>query len=323
MHISVDIRSTVDSACAILSKLYKIPELKGKDVEDLFTAVLSPSTSQPPQLSHPGANGPGAMALPYPGDGGMFPQMPMINGMMGPNPHFPPTPMMPGGTGPCGPGNFSPIHRIPFQENMRDKKFSQMGGDVVVPWSAPVPGPLPEGETDTMSNAQRSTLKWEKEETLGEMATVAPVLYTNVNFPNLLGEFPDWAMRVKQIAKLWRKASSQDRAPYVQKARDNRAALRINKVQMSNDTLKRHENPHQQPLTDPFDPNSVPMDAELLFKDTLKPKESEHEQEWKFRQVRVPLMWGPLKTQQEKVQKSKAIKSTNKTSFLDIPTSKL
>ena len=74
----------------------------------------------------------------------------------------------------------------------RDKKFSQMGGDVVVPWSAPVPGPLSEGETDTMSNAQRSTLKWEKEETLGEMATVAPVLYTNVNFPNLLGEFPGW-----------------------------------------------------------------------------------------------------------------------------------
>ena len=41
-----------------------------------------------------------------------------------------------------------------------------------------------------MSNAQRSTLKWEKEEALGEMATVAPVLYTNVNFPNLKEEFP-------------------------------------------------------------------------------------------------------------------------------------
>lgn len=26
---------------------------------------------------------------------------------------------------------------------------------------------------------------------------------------------PDWSTRVKQIAKLWRKASSQDRAPYV------------------------------------------------------------------------------------------------------------
>lgn len=27
--------------------------------------------------------------------------------------------------------------------------------------------------------------------------------------------FADWSTRVKQIAKLWRKASSQDRAPYV------------------------------------------------------------------------------------------------------------
>lgn len=78
---------------------------------------------------------------------------------------------------------------------------------------------------------------------------------------------------------------------FQQKARDNRAALRINKVQMSNDTLKRHQHPQQQQqlLTDTFDPNSVPLDTELLFKDSLKPKESEHEQEWKFRQVRVPL----------------------------------
>ncbi len=65
---------------------------------------------------------------------------------------------------------------------------------MIGPWSSPVPVPgsvpLPEVEADTMSNAQRSTLKWEKEETLGEMATVAPVLYTNMNFPNLQDEFP-------------------------------------------------------------------------------------------------------------------------------------
>lgn len=54
---------------------------------------------------------------------------------------------------------------------------------------APSAPPL-EGEGDTMSNTQRSTLKWEKEEALGEMATVAPVLYTNINFPNLKEEFP-------------------------------------------------------------------------------------------------------------------------------------
>lgn len=113
------------------------------------------------------------------------------------------------------------------------------------PWGAsgPIPGPASsaEPEVDTMSNTQKSTLKWEKEESLGEMATVAPVLYTNVNFPSLKEDFPgmynylqeqnrsrfmfrdlllqfcltDWTTRVKQIAKLWRKASSQDRAPYV------------------------------------------------------------------------------------------------------------
>lgn len=31
----------------------------------------------------------------------------------------------------------------------------------------------------------------------------------------ILSLLSDWSTRVKQIAKLWRKASSQDRAPYV------------------------------------------------------------------------------------------------------------
>ncbi|KAI2649197.1 Histone-lysine N-methyltransferase 2C [Labeo rohita] len=230
------------SGWAILNKFYKIPELESKDVEDLFTAVLSPNASQPPQLPHPPNTAPNAsataMSLQNPGDvGGMFPRMPVMNGMMGPNTHFPPNPVIPGaGVS----GTFSSIHRMPFPENVREKKFSQIGGDVIGPWASPVPVPgsvpPPEVETDTMSNAQRSTLKWEKEETLGEMAT--------------------------------------------QKARDNRAALRINKVQLSNDTMKRQQ---QQQPADPFDP-SVPMDTELLFKDPLKHKESEHEQEWKFRQ---------------------------------------
>ncbi|XP_060778550.1 histone-lysine N-methyltransferase 2C isoform X8 [Neoarius graeffei] len=269
---------------AILSKL-QIPELEGKDVEDLFTAVLSPSTNQPSQLAQPPntiANVP-VMTVPHQGPGGnaMFPRMPVMNGMMGPNPVFPTNSMM---SGAGISGTFPPVHRMPFPESMREKKFSQMGGDMVGPWSGavPIPGPAPpaEPETDAMSNAQRSTLKWEKEETLGEMATVAPVLYTNINFPNLREEFPDWSTRVKQIAKLWRKASSQERAPYVQMARDNRAALRINKVQLSNDTLKRQQ---QQQAPDHFDP-SMSLDTEQIFKDPLKQKESEHEQEWKFRQ---------------------------------------
>lgn len=56
---------------------------------------------------------------------------------------------------------------------------------------------------------------------------------------------------------------------------------------MSNETMKRHHlQQQQQPPPEVFDPN-IPLDTELLFKDPLKPKESEHEQEWKFRQVRV------------------------------------
>lgn len=50
--------------------------------------------------------------------------------------------------------------------------------------------PAGEGEQDVMSTAQRGTLKWEKEEVLGENATVAPVLYTNTNFPQLKEQYP-------------------------------------------------------------------------------------------------------------------------------------
>ncbi|XP_030629549.1 histone-lysine N-methyltransferase 2C [Chanos chanos] len=278
---------------SILSKLYKIPELEGKDVEDLFTAVLSPSASQPSQMPQPtqavhplhGPSGPGMPSSNL--NSGMFPRMPVMNGLMEPNRQFPPS-QMPAGAGPGMTGNFPPVQRMPFSDNPRERKFNQMAGEAVGPWTAtgaahmPVPTPVPEGEGDSMSSAQKSTLKWEKEETLGDLATVAPVLYTNVNFPNLKEEYPDWSTRVKQIAKLWRKASSQDRAPYVQKARDNRAALRINKVQMSNESIKRPQQPQQ--LIDVFDPSIPPLDTDQLFKDPLKHKESEHEQEWKLRQ---------------------------------------
>lgn len=128
-------------------------------MEDLFTAVLSPSTSQPPpppQVPHP--QGPGPLpatpgtSMPHPHTGTslsslsfleiafdivalesllmsgnlirilklcvgnpMFPRMPMINGMMGPNQRFPTNP----GTVPCIPDNFPPLNRMPFADNPR------------------------------------------------------------------------------------------------------------------------------------------------------------------------------------------------------------
>ncbi|KAM4687610.1 histone-lysine N-methyltransferase 2C [Discoglossus pictus] len=260
---------------AILGKLYKIPELEGKDVEDLFTAVLSPVATHPPSLPQP----PPPSAHPHPphtqllplhnqGDG-IYSRMPLVNGLLPPNSHLVHNPLAPG----VGLGTFAPLTQPPYGDNREKNPLYGMVNDPTNTWTAQTP--VMEAEGDTMSNAQRSTLKWEKEEALGEMATVAPVLYTNVNFPNLKDEFPDWATRVKQIAKLWRKASSQERAPYVQKARDNRAALRINKVQMSNDSMKRQQQ-------DIIEQNSR-IDSDM-FKDPLKQRESEHEQEWKFRQ---------------------------------------
>ncbi|XP_077339461.1 histone-lysine N-methyltransferase 2D isoform X2 [Lithobates pipiens] len=91
--------------------------------------------------------------------------------------------------------------------------------------------PTTEGETDGLSYNQRSLQRWEKDEELGEMSTISPVLYANKNFPNLKKDYPDWSSRCKQIMKLWRKVPAQDKAPYLQKAKDNRAAHRINKVQ--------------------------------------------------------------------------------------------
>nr|XP_036855119.1 histone-lysine N-methyltransferase 2C isoform X6 [Manis javanica] len=256
---------------AILGKLYKIPELGGKDVEDLFTAVLSPVATLPTPLPQPPPPPPPAPQLLPVHDQDVFSRMPLMNGLLGPNPHLPHNSLPPG----SGLGTFSAIAQSPYTDaRNKNAAFNSVASDPNSSWTSSAP--TMEGESDTMSSAQRSTLKWEKEEALGEMATVAPVLYTNINFPNLKEEFPDWTTRVKQIAKLWRKASSQERAPYVQKARDNRAALRINKVQMSSDSLKRQQ---QQDSTDP----SVRIDSDL-FKDPLKQRESEHEQEWKFRQ---------------------------------------
>ncbi|XP_055363689.1 LOW QUALITY PROTEIN: histone-lysine N-methyltransferase 2C-like [Betta splendens] len=258
---------------AILSKLYKIPELEGKDVEEVFTAVLSPNSSNNQQLEqcqHPHSAA-GNKMHPQPA-AGVYPRLPLMNGLMGATPHFPHVPVVPSsGQGPAG------LRMPPPQGPPQDR-----GPNIQTPAG--------EGEQDAMSTAQRGMLKWEREETLGELATVAPVLYCNTNFPQLKEQYPDWSTRVKQITKLWRKASSQDRAPYVQKARDNRAAQRINKVQL-NEPFKRQPPPQHQlpPLPPPPPPppgqyDPVSMETEVAFRDPLRPRESEQEQEWKLRQ---------------------------------------
>jgi hypothetical protein len=70
---------------------------------------------------------------------------------------------------------------------------------------------------------------------LGEMSTISAVLYANQNHPELKVEYPQWSDRYKQIMKKWRALSSDKKAPYLQRARDNRSAqqaqLRTKKAQ--------------------------------------------------------------------------------------------
>ncbi|KAI3357429.1 hypothetical protein L3Q82_015860, partial [Scortum barcoo] len=133
---------------------------------------------------------------------------------------------------------FPGLSQSPFFD-VRDRGglFSPDGGEES-PWATPSTPATPsspptptEAEGDGLSYNQRSLQRWEKDEELGELSTISPVLYANTNFPSLKQDYPDWASRCKQIMKIWRKVSAADKVPYLQKAKDNRAAQRINKAQ--------------------------------------------------------------------------------------------
>jgi len=99
--------------------------------------------------------------------------------------------------------------------------------------------PKPPTPSDT-SSAQRNQLhKWESDEPLGDQATIAMILYVNQNHPNLKTEYPIWADRIKQIAKIWMNLPDDKRQPYVQAARENRTASRMNKQQRRYFTVPR------------------------------------------------------------------------------------
>ena len=75
--------------------------------------------------------------------------------------------------------------------------------------------------------------KWEADEPLGDQATIAMILYANINNPSLKTEYPNWPDRMKQIAKIWKNLPNEKRAPYVQRARENRTANRMNRGPVS------------------------------------------------------------------------------------------
>ena len=100
----------------------------------------------------------------------------------------------------------------------------------------PPPGAVPEppvvvaAPPPQQSNQKTQLLKWESDEPLGEQATIAMILYANKNHPNLKSDYPQWPDRIKQIAKIWKNLPNDKRIPYVQQARENRTANRMNRT---------------------------------------------------------------------------------------------
>ena len=100
-----------------------------------------------------------------------------------------------------------------------------------LPPNATTPPQTPKGPTpsETSSNQRNQLAKWESDEPLGDQATIAMILYSNQNHPELKSQYPEWKDRIKQIAKIWKNLPNDKRQPYVQNARENRTASRMNK----------------------------------------------------------------------------------------------
>jgi histone-lysine N-methyltransferase MLL3 len=115
----------------------------------------------------------------------------------------------------------------PYPVNINDSTSSQFSPQISESqnqWSS-------EPDAEMTSQGQKNMLKWESDEALGALATISPVLYANLNHTNLKNDYPLWTDRIKQISKLWRQLPTDQRQPFLQKARENRAANRIQKAQ--------------------------------------------------------------------------------------------
>lgn len=86
---------------------------------------------------------------------------------------------------------------LPLRPRERGGFFSPEPGEPDSPWtgsggttpSTPTT-PTTEGEGDGLSYNQRSLQRWEKDEELGQLSTISPVLYANINFPSLKQDYP-------------------------------------------------------------------------------------------------------------------------------------
>ncbi|KER33402.1 hypothetical protein T265_12618, partial [Opisthorchis viverrini] len=92
--------------------------------------------------------------------------------------------------------------------------------------TGPATGGVVTGPPPTSSGRRINYHKWEEDERLGNQSTIAPVLHANVSHPTLRGQVPEFTARAKEITKLWRRLSSEERGSWVSQARNNRTNLR-------------------------------------------------------------------------------------------------
>ncbi|KAH8402177.1 hypothetical protein KR009_010389 [Drosophila setifemur] len=145
------------------------------------------------------------------------------------------------------PGNITvnPAQQLHFQQqtdlnvnvnaqNANKQKMQSMMGQVVLQNEkrAEEEPKIAEPAAENMNaGTQKTAEKMRKDEDLGPMATISAVLYANTEHPNLKELFPNWNDRCKQILKRWRSLCNEKKAPFLQKAKDNRSALRQRREQ--------------------------------------------------------------------------------------------
>lgn len=204
-----------------------LPQMDGKEVEDLFKGVLTDDVVESPVPDSVFPLGTAAMPQPTTVASGATPASVQ-------RPPIPANLRMP------SPFSVPPPSPYP-SEYSSSPQFSPG-------FSEPPPSPWvpPEPDVESPSYSQRSILKWEADENLGCNATISAVLYANINHPELKGDYPNWSDRCKQIAKIWRGLPSEKRTQYVQKARENRAACRMQKAQQEQERFVREQKSHKE-----------------------------------------------------------------------------
>ncbi|XP_024080404.1 histone-lysine N-methyltransferase 2D-like isoform X6 [Cimex lectularius] len=195
-----------------------LPNMDSKDVEEIFKGVLT-DESQESQSS------------------GAFPAR-------GPTPGTPSHPQMSPQQGTLQSGMHS---RTPnsLTPSVHTNLSSPIGFPSVSPYNSEYsnsPQFSPEG-SPWGGDDNRTSHKMEADEPLGQHATMAPVLYANINHSEWKKEYPSWSDRFKQILKKWRTLPAEKKAPFVQQAKENRS-LRIKKTQQIGKELADEDAPN-------------------------------------------------------------------------------